>query len=119
MAKIAVILVLVGLTVMTNAYSLRRRHFDQELYTENENEKAQLIKQLEGRDIWSYTHIIISVVTLALSADLQMQDDVGDVQAVSTFTIARNYLFLPKNSVKKNTHTNGKPYVYKFCLKDR
>ena len=48
MAKIAVILVLVGLTVMTSAYSLRQPHFDQELHTENENEKAQLIKQLEG-----------------------------------------------------------------------
>ena len=48
MAKIAVILVLVGLTVMTSAYSLRRPRFDQELHTENENEKAQLIKQLKG-----------------------------------------------------------------------
>jgi hypothetical protein len=63
MAKIAVILVLVGLTVMTSAYSLRRPHFNQELYTENENERAQLIKQLK-----------------ALSADLQMEEDVGDVQ---------------------------------------
>ena len=48
MAKIAVILVLVGMTVMTSAYSLRRRHFDEELHTQSENEKAQLIKQLEG-----------------------------------------------------------------------
>ena len=48
MAKIAVILLLVGLTVMTSAYSFRRRYFDQKLHTENENEKAQLIKQLEG-----------------------------------------------------------------------
>jgi hypothetical protein len=64
MAKIAVILVLVGLTVMTSAYSLRRPHFNQELYTENENERAQLIKQLK-----------------ALSADLQMEEDVEDVQA--------------------------------------
>jgi hypothetical protein len=66
MAKIAVILVLVGLTVMTSAYSLRRPHFNQELYTENENERAQLIKQLK-----------------ALSADLPMEDNVGDVQAIS------------------------------------
>ena len=48
MAKIAVILVLVGLTVMASAYSLRRPHLNPELYTENEIETAQLIKQLEG-----------------------------------------------------------------------
>ena len=59
MAKIAVILVLVRLTVMASAYSLRRPHFNQELYTQNENERAQPIKQLEG--IYSgylelYTH---------------------------------------------------------------
>ena len=58
MAKIAVILVLVGLTVMTSAYSLRRPRFaiDQELHTENENERAQLIKQLEGRYFELYMH---------------------------------------------------------------
>ena len=48
MANIAVILVLVGLTVMTSAYSLRQPRFDQELHTENENERAQLIKQILG-----------------------------------------------------------------------
>ena len=88
MAKIAVILVLVGLTVMTSAYSLRRPRVDQELHTENENERAQLIKQLEGRYFELYMHKKLSVVTLALSADLQMEEDVEDVQAVSTFTIA-------------------------------
>ena len=56
MAKIAVILVLVGLTVMTSAYSLRRPRVDQELHTENENERAQLIKQLKGRYFELYMH---------------------------------------------------------------
>ena len=48
MAKIAVILVLVGLTVMASAYNFRQPHFDEGLQTEKQDERAQLMEHLPG-----------------------------------------------------------------------
>ena len=42
MMKFAVIVILVGLTVMASAYSLRRPHFDQDLQTGKQDERVQL-----------------------------------------------------------------------------
>ena len=48
MTKFAVILVLLGLTVMASAFSLSGPHFDRGLQTGQQNEEAYL--QDEGRD---------------------------------------------------------------------
>ena len=53
MTKIAIILVLVGLTVMASAYRMRPPHFNQGSRLQSENlqdERAQLIKQLQGKN---------------------------------------------------------------------
>ena len=42
MTKIAVILILVGLTVMVGAYSLRRPYFDRNVLTGEQDENAKL-----------------------------------------------------------------------------
>ena len=64
MAKIAIILVLVGLTVMASAYRMRPPHFDQGSRLQSEkfqDERAQLIEQLQGKSngVRSYTHLYI------------------------------------------------------------
>lgn len=87
MAKIAIIMILVGLTVMVSAYRMEQPHFDQGLQTEKVNERAQLIEWLQGNQNY-YTHIMLwFVVTLALSAYLQMEQDEVDMQAVSSYFI--------------------------------
>ena len=72
MAKVAVILDLVGLTVMANTYSMRQPPFDQGLQIEKQDGRAQLMEHLPGiatsNDIWSYTHMLL--YTLAFSADI-------------------------------------------------
>ena len=42
MTKIAVVLILVGLIVMASAYNLRRPYFDQNVRTEEQDEKTEL-----------------------------------------------------------------------------
>ena len=57
MAKIAIILILVGLTVMVSAYRMEQPHFDHGLQTEKDNERAQLIEQLEGsQNYYEFIH---------------------------------------------------------------
>ena len=56
MAKVTVILDLVGLTVMANTYSMRQPHFNQGLQTEKQDERAQLMENLPSIDVWNYTH---------------------------------------------------------------
>ena len=85
MAKIAVVLVLVGLTVMASAYNIRRPHFDQGLQTGKQDERAQLMEHLPGiaksNDNWSCTHnhVYNLLYTLVLSADIQEEEEVADV----------------------------------------
>ena len=58
MAKIVIILVFVGLTVMPSAYRMRGPNYYQDLQTEIlQDQRAQLIMQLQGTIIWSYTHL--------------------------------------------------------------
>ena len=51
MTKIAVILVLLGLTVIASAFSLSEPRFDRGLQTGQQNEEAYL--QDEGREFWN------------------------------------------------------------------
>ena len=85
MAQVAVILDLVGLTVMANAYSMRQPHFDQGLQTEKQDGRAQLMEHLPGiatsNGIWSYTHMLL--YTLAFSSSADIQEDLAGVD-VST-----------------------------------
>ena len=59
MTKIAVILILVGLTVMASAYRMSGQDFDQD-------ERAQLIEQLQGIVIisilWIYAHMLLCII---------------------------------------------------------
>ena len=49
MTKIAVILILVGLTVMASAYRMSGQDFDQKVQNKEQDERAQLLEQLHGK----------------------------------------------------------------------
>ena len=57
MTKIAVILVLLGLTVIASAFSLSEPRFDHGLQTGQQNEQAYL--QDQGRDFGSLHYIML------------------------------------------------------------
>ena len=59
MAKTAIILVLVVLTVMASAYNLRRPYFDQNVLTEEEDENTEL------NDLGNLSYTIHNDIVLA------------------------------------------------------
>ena len=122
MAKIAIILILVGLTVMVSAYRMEQPHFDQGLQTEKVNERAQLIEHLEGSQNYYKNIHTWSVFTLSLSALLKVNGarDKVDMQAVSTFiwTYETMYtptyinLFISSENCRQKWHFNCGSYMH-------
>ena len=66
MTKIAVILILVGLTVMASAYRMSGQDFDE---NEEQDERAQLIEQLQG------IIVIISILYMDLCTHVAMYNN--------------------------------------------
>ena len=108
MAKIAIILVVVGLTVMASAYRMRPPHFHQGRRLQSEklqDERAQFIQQLQGNNqengnyLELYTLVNYNynpLYTLALSADVE-EEDVADVSILI-------YLYETTKMCSKNQH---------------
>ena len=71
MTKIAVILILVGLTAMASAYRMNGQGFDQKMQNDHEeqDERAQLLEQLQG--IYSALFALYTYITIYIYHTVQ------------------------------------------------